>query len=266
MQTPLYYKVPDRRVRQFVGREDILQKIDEALSPGSGPRIAVLQGMGGQGKSQIALEYCHRKKTTLYPAIFWVDATTENSTQRSFWAISEEIKALEVILPDIKARVDFVLQMISSWSIRWLLVFDNYDNPNAFPNIADFIPRNDLGAILVTSRHTDSDALVLDRGCQVIKLQGIDYDNAILLLTQRGEKRDFESKDANEIVERLAYHPLAIVQAGAYIEKAGLQLFDFKKIYEKKREEILKNTPPLSQYRKRLGDSEQETSLNLLTI
>ena len=266
VQTPLYYKVPERRVCQFVGREDILQKIEKALSPGSGPRIAVLQGMGGQGKSQIALEYCHRRKTTLYAAIFWVDATTENSTKGSFWAISEKIKKPADILPDIKARVDFVLQMISSWSIRWLLVFENYDNPNAFPNIAAFIPQNDLGSILVTSRHTDSDALVLDRGCQVIKVHGMDHDNAILLLAQRGENRDYESKDANEIVERLAYNPLAIMQARAYIEKAGLQLSDFKEIYEKKREGILNNTPPLCQYKKRLGDSEQETPLNLFTI
>ena len=266
MQTPLYYKVPDCRVRQFVGREDILQKIDDALSPGSGPSIAVLQGTRGQGKSQIALEYCHRKKSALYRAIFWVDATTEHNTKGSFSVISEELKKPAVILPDIKARVDFVLQMISSWSIRWLLVFDNYDNPNAFPNIADFIPQNDLGAVLVTSSHADSDALVADRDCQVIKLQGMDHDNAIRLLTQWVEKREFESRDANEIVERLAYHPLAIMQAGAYIEKAGLQLSDFKKSYEKKREEILKNMPPLSKYRKKQDDSEQETSLNLFTI
>lgn len=61
--------------------------------------------MGGQGKSQIALEYCHRKKTTLFPAIFWVDATTEDSTKGSFWIISEEIKKPTDVLSDIGARV-----------------------------------------------------------------------------------------------------------------------------------------------------------------
>ena len=129
--------------------------------------------MGGQGKSQIALEYCHRKKTTLYPAIFWVDASTEETTKRSFWTISEDIKKPGDDLPDIEARVDLVLQKLRSWSIRWLLVFDNYDNPKAFQNIADFIPENELGAILVTSRHADSEALVSDRSDHVINLQGL---------------------------------------------------------------------------------------------
>ena len=85
-----------------------MQKIDEALSTGPGPRIAVLQGIGGQGKSQIALEYCHRKEDTLYSAIFWIDATTEHSVKGSFQAISEQIKKPTDGLPDIQAKVDFV--------------------------------------------------------------------------------------------------------------------------------------------------------------
>ncbi len=221
--------------------------------------------MGGQGKSQIALEYCHRKKTTLFPAIFWVDATTEDSIKGSFWIISEEIKKPTDVLSDIGARVALLLRILSSWSIRWLLVFDGYDNPNAFPNIADFIPQNDLGAIIVTSRHADSEGLVLDGDSPAIQLHGLDRDDAILLLTQWGKTKDFEFKDANEIVERLAYHPLAITQAGAYIKRAELQLSDFMKHYKKKREKILKNTPPLSQYRKKLDNNEKETSLNIFT-
>ena len=126
-----------------------MQKIDKALSTGPGPRIAVLQGMGGQGKSQIALEYCHRKRDILYSAIFWIDATTEDSVKGSFQAISEQIKKPTDVLPDIQARVDFVLQIFHSWPAQWLLVLDNYDNPSDFPNVADFIPQSNLGAILL---------------------------------------------------------------------------------------------------------------------
>ena len=61
----LYYKVSNCRVRSFIRREDILKKIDDALSTESGQRIVVLQGMNSQGKSQRVLEYCHRKKTLL---------------------------------------------------------------------------------------------------------------------------------------------------------------------------------------------------------
>lgn len=113
--------------------------IDKVLSTGSGTRIAVLQEMGGQGKSQIALEYCHRKKFSLYPAIFWVDAATEDSTKRSFWAISKEIKNSTHVLSDIGARIGLVVRILSSWSIRWLLVFESFYLP---PQTSPWLPQH----------------------------------------------------------------------------------------------------------------------------
>lgn len=114
-QKPSYYEIPNRRADGFVGREDILQKIDEALSDGSGPRYTVLQGIGGQGKSQVALEYCNRKKDKPYSAIFWVDATTQDRAERSFQSVPERIKRRTDYIPDnINARVAFVLKMFTS--------------------------------------------------------------------------------------------------------------------------------------------------------
>ena len=104
-----YYDVPNRRVRSFVGREDILRKIDDAFSIGEGPRIAVLQGMGGQGKSQVALEYCQRKRNDPYKTIFWVDATTENTTIADFQSIAERLKTPTDNLPNRESRIKFVL-------------------------------------------------------------------------------------------------------------------------------------------------------------
>ena len=114
-QPPLYYEIPNRRVNGFIGRENILHERDEALSlsNGSSPYFAVLQGMGGQGKTQIALEYCHRKKNNPYSATFWVDATTQDTVEGSFQYISECIKRRTDDLPDIKAKVAFVLKIFT---------------------------------------------------------------------------------------------------------------------------------------------------------
>ena len=261
----LYYEVPNRRIHSFVGREDIISRIDQAFSAGQGPRIAVLQGMGGQGKSQVALEYCHRKKNSPYSAIFWVDATNEDTTIGSFQSISERIKSPTDHLPDSDARVAFVLRALTSRFTSWLLVFDNCDDPTAFPNIQDFFPKNDLGAILITGRHADAGALVIGRGIGFIELPGLDKEAALALLIEQSEIKDPSSQDAEAIVERLGYHPLALTQAGAYIRKRKTTLSRFLNDYKCRRELILKNTPQLSQYRKKLGDAEKETSLNVFT-
>ena len=221
---PSYYEVPDQRVDGFVGREDILQSIDNALSEGSGPRYAVLYGMSGQGKSQVALEYCHRKKGRRYSAIFWVDATSQNRAESSFRSISERIKRQTDDLLDIKAIKAFGLKTFTSWTVPWLMVFDNYDNPDTFPNIRDFIPQSEFGAILIISRRPDSTALVIDQSSHFLQLSGLEESAAVALLVQQSQTKEVNSSVANRVVERLGYHPLAITEAGAYIRKKKLPL------------------------------------------
>lgn len=102
----------------------------------------------------------------------------------------------------------FALQIFRSRQTQWLLVLDNYDNPSAFPIIADFIPQST--AILVTSRHADFDTLVLDQMSNFVKLHGLEEGAAILLLSQRSLTKDLNHEDAKEIVGRLGDHPLAI--------------------------------------------------------
>ena len=222
-----YYKVPNRRIRSFIGQEDIMIRVDDAVTTGSepliaglGPRIAVLQGMGGQGKSQVPLDYCHKKKDNPFSAIFWVDTMTESSVKGSFQSISECIKNKDDYLPDANTRIAFVLCRLSSWPRKWLMVFNNYDNPDAFP-IQDFFPQGDLGAILVTSRHAGTSELVLENSSSFIKLPGLEEKDALKLLFLQSQVEASSTNTAvgNIIIEKLGYHPLAITQAGSYIRK-----------------------------------------------
>ncbi len=219
----------------------------------------------GQGKSQVALEYCHRKKNSPYSAIFWVDAATESSVKGSFQAISECIKAETDYLPNIDARVAFVLRKFTSWTVQWLMVFDNYDNPDTFLNIRDFIPQSERGAVLFTSRHPDSNALVISQTNRFLELSGLDESAAVALLVQQSQTNRVISEDAKEIMGRLGSHPLAITQASAFIRKRKLPLCEFMDHYKRRKKIILKSTPQLSHYRKRLGNAEDETSLSVFT-
>jgi hypothetical protein len=135
--------VPNRRVREFVGRESVLARIDDSFNSESekGPRIVVLRAMGGQGKTQIALEYCRRTRSSTVTVVFWVDASSESALKQSYSSIYEILACQADALLDVDARVNFALRRLRAWRGPWLLVLDNYDNPVEFNNVEDYIPR-----------------------------------------------------------------------------------------------------------------------------
>ncbi|PMD42291.1 hypothetical protein L207DRAFT_485775 [Hyaloscypha variabilis F] len=264
-QLESYFEVPNRRVSHFFGRKDVMSKIDQAILLGPGPYLAVLRGIGGQGKSQVAMEYCYRKKDAPFTDVFWIDATSESSVTSTFISISGLIGTANDQMLDNNARVAFVSRKFARWPTRLLLVFDNYDSPHEFPNIRDFFPSNNLSSILVTGRHADIATLVLGQESNLIELSGLEDTAAVELLEHHSQVKETDTKFGEQIVTRLGYHPLAITQAGTYIRKGGIPLSEFMDVYKQEKEEILRNTPQLTQYRRKLGDAENETSLNVFT-
>ena len=215
--------VPNRRVRGFLGREDVLAKIKEAFDSENDvdpPRVFVLRAMGGQGKTQVALEYCYRaNKEKEFNTILWVDATSENTLEKSFAAIAEHLRN-----PDQKqgqdSGVDLVIGALIEWPERWLMVFDNYDNPDSFEKpLTDYIPRGEQGCVLVTSRHAAADDLA-EPG-YALELPPLEGNDALKLLLKLSGNKETETnlKEGKNVVESLGCHALAVTQA------VGIRLF-----------------------------------------
>ena len=118
-----FFEVPNGRVRHFIGREDVLKRIEKGFSSGAGPRVVVLRGLGGQGKTQVALEYCRRARTHGVRGIFWIDANSESTVKQSFQAIAGRIKNSSIAISD-EVAVNFVLGEFRDWPEPWMVVFD----------------------------------------------------------------------------------------------------------------------------------------------
>jgi hypothetical protein len=261
-----FYIVPNRRVRGFVGREDILAKVEDGFSAEGRPYVMVIRAMGGQGETQVALEYCHRAKDQRFKAIFWLDAMSETSLRKSFRTIAERMKPPEMIIDD-DSGVNLVLEKLGEWPEPWLMIFDNYDDPKEFNNLRDYMPGED-GCFLVTTRHADTDAMTDPEN--VIELPGLDQRSALDLLLKQSQVKETESnaEEGKHIVTRLGFHPLAITQAGSYMKLRKIKLHDFLAHYKRQRLSILQQTPQMSQYRRKLGklnDADKETALNVFT-
>jgi hypothetical protein len=133
-----------------VGRKDLLRRLEldfpVALEASPHPKRFVLQALGGQGKSQFALELCRRLKSTgQFKGIFWINAMTETTATRSLENIAAKINtSISHALPHDVSRRAYVRQTLENWEEPWLLVFDNYDRPEAFVDIGEFFPLSEL--------------------------------------------------------------------------------------------------------------------------
>jgi tetratricopeptide (TPR) repeat protein len=202
-------------------------------------------------------------------AIFWVDATSLETVTNSFRAIANHVKGREERVAESEV-IDYILERFRVWPTPWLMVFDNFDDPKSFDNIREVLPDGEFGCLLLTSRHTASEFLVSDPD-SAIELEGLSEEEALDLLwkTSRltpAKQTETAIEEAKRIVNRLVYHPLSVTQTGSYIGQQKLRLDQFLSHYDAKKERILKHSPQLSQYRRKLNSgAEKETSLNVFT-
>lgn len=189
--------LPFARNPKFTGRQKELSAIEQALQyKDSDPpqqRIMVLYGLGGIGKSQLAIEYAYSCEND-YTSIWWVNANTTATLVQGFLKIAQELvvchgqiqtnagrppnyfhiaTALQ-LPPDAvdqagnlitldSANTNTVIKAVQLWlannsNQEWLLIVDNYDDPENV-HIADFLPKSSTGSILVTSRALSSQRL-----------------------------------------------------------------------------------------------------------
>ncbi len=242
------WNVPYRRNPHFTGRDDLLDRLERHLSPETREhsttmrRAALTQpqaikGLGGIGKTQTAVEYAYRsRERDRYTHTFWVNAASEEVLLTSFVALAELLPAFPAKdETDQRKLVEAVKRWLEQCQQQWLLIFDNADD---IALVSDYLPKLGNGSILLTTR---ADAVgALATFVEVETMGFVEGTHLLLRRAQRFEQAsDEEINQAGNIVVALDHFPLALDQAGAYIEEAKCSFGDYLLIYQNHRQILL---------------------------
>ncbi|KAF2726975.1 hypothetical protein EJ04DRAFT_479753, partial [Polyplosphaeria fusca] len=223
--------VPFSRDPDFVDRPHISAWIHKkCTAPAS---RAALVGLGGVGKSQVAIQFCHDVRAAK-PAtwVFWVHAGTRARFEEAYRSIADRLE-----LPGRNDPNNNVLVLVRNWlrdeaNGRWILILDNADNIDVFytkrkrgrdveemtVSLAAFVPQSHNGSVLVTSRSKDAAARLVGGYKNIRDVHAMDDGQALQLLCTKLEDTSDESGTA-DLIQTLNRIPLAITQAAAYINR-----------------------------------------------
>ncbi|KAK4233565.1 kinesin light chain [Achaetomium macrosporum] len=211
----------------FVNRGDVLDRVHQLCSEPAG-RVALV-GLGGVGKSQLAIEYAHRIREGQPDRwVFWVHAGTQARVEEGFRTIADAVK-----LPGRNQPKADIPQLVYGWlsnerNGRWLMILDSADDRDIFysPNISDarneqrfatYLPQSPNGSIVITTRNKDLAFRLTGRYQNIIEVGPMVQADALTLLEKKlGPLRDTDV--ALDLVQALDLVPLAISQAAAYIQ------------------------------------------------
>ncbi|KAJ7850967.1 hypothetical protein B0H13DRAFT_52122 [Mycena leptocephala] len=217
--------------RIFQGRQTILDKMNQFFAQDIGKQhIYVLHGLGGAGKTQIALRFINLFH---FSDNFFLDASTTETIETGLKNIAS--------VKNIGSSSQDALRWFSNNQEDWLLFYDNTDNPKI--DLNRFIPQCTHGNIIITTRNP---ALRSYAGAY-FAVSDMEQTDAVALLLKSAAQDISPASErlAAEIVKELCYLPLAIVQAGAFILQSGA-LDSYLDIYMKNRAQLLSEKPAQS--------------------
>jgi tetratricopeptide (TPR) repeat protein len=224
---PPIWNISQHRNPNFTGREGILKALRLALISGEPAAWKhAITGMGGVGKTQLTVEYIYRHKTE-YRVIWWI-----RSEEPATMAADYASLAVDLNLPE-KDSTDQteIAKAVKRWlehNPGWLLIFDNAQDPG---EIRNYLPLGGAGHVIITSRNP-----LWGGVAKLLPAPIFERAESIEFLCKRTGQGDKKAADA--LADELGDLPLALEQAGAYIETTGISLTEYQELFQSRRNEL----------------------------
>jgi tetratricopeptide (TPR) repeat protein len=222
-----------RRNPHFTGRESLLARLRSALTssqPAALPQA--IHGLGGVGKTQLTVEYAYRHAAE-YDLVWWVRAEEPAALAADYAALARPLNLPEKDEPDQR----LVVQAVRRWLGRhkgWLLVFDHARGPE---DLRLYLPPGGAGHILITSRNPHWRGLASPLTVPVLGRP----ESVAFLLKRTGQT---DEAAASRLAQTLGDLPLALEQAGAYIDAIGGSLSAYLDLFRHRQRDLSRRGKP----------------------
>jgi tetratricopeptide (TPR) repeat protein len=234
---PWVWNIPHLRNPNFTGRESLLAELRAALTSGQPAALTqAISGLGGVGKTQLAVEYvyCHAAE---YDVVWWVRAEEPTTLAADYASLAGPLDLRQKDEPDQRVVVEAVRRWLGQ-NAGWLLVFDNARDST---EVRGYLPQAATGHVLITSRNPAWRGVASPLTVQVMEQsESVDF-----LLKRTGQ---VDEEAANALAEALGDLPLALEQAGAYVEASGGTLSGYLRLFRRRHRELLRRGKPSTDY------------------
>ena len=209
-KVPAIWNVPARNA-DFTGRAATMERLRDKLA-GGGVTVVVAQalyGLGGVGKTQLALEYAHRFMAD-YDLVWWVPS--ERSDEITL-ALAELARKMSLKVSDnvAEAAEAALEELRRDTTPHWLLIFDNADDPK---QLEPYLPTGS-GHVIITSRYQG-----WAHSAEPLEVDVFTRDESVAHLLRHVP--DLNVADAKKVADALGHLPLAVEQASAWLEQTGM--------------------------------------------
>ncbi|MCK5014313.1 MAG: ATP/GTP-binding protein, partial [Candidatus Omnitrophica bacterium] len=234
---PPIWNVPHTRNPNFTGREEHLANLKAALSSGQPDALVLaIYGLGGVGKTQLALEYAYRNAAE-YDIVCWVRSEEPATLAADYASLAEALDLPEKEATDLQVIIKAVKHKLEQIP-KWLLVFDGAKDP---ADVQNYIPRGRMGHVLITSRNS-----IWRDTTTTLNVRVLERKESIDLLLKRTGYTDRES--ASVLADALGDLPLALKQAGAYMEANRISVSDYLNMFTVHKNELWDRVGPPIDY------------------
>ncbi|MEU7990873.1 FxSxx-COOH system tetratricopeptide repeat protein [Streptosporangium canum] len=231
----MWGKVPQRN-KNFTGRDDLLEQLRKGVTAEVTAVVPhALHGLGGVGKTQVAIEYAYRYRSA-YDLVWWVPADQPMLVRSALAGLAPYLGLPSAATTGIEDAATAVLDALRRGEPydKWLLIFDNADQPE---DLNEIVPRGP-GHVLITSRNHRWQGVV-----DTVAIDVFGREESIEFLSKRVSKA-VSREEADRLAEELGDLPLALEQAGALQAETGMSVDEYLRLLHEQTALLLAESKP----------------------